>query len=134
MSINLGIFQIYNPVRSTLKVKVYPVVGYKKITDSNHDKAHPSIHLFSVDVMAGTEVGVVADGALVGTEFQNQFLLRGYVCADLFTRSVCAYFVYLNFQHTKKKKEKKKFIDFFIIFYYCFCPFLIYLSFYFLFF
>ena len=110
MSINLGIFQIYNPVRSTLKAKVYPVVGYKKITDSNHDKAHPSIHLFSVDVMAGTEVGVVADGALVGTEFQNQFLLRGAmsacVCRPVYPIGLRVFCI-PKFSAYEKKKRKK---------------------------
>ena len=79
--------QIYNPIRFILKVKVYLVVGLKpgikRSTDSDRDLVCPSNHHFSVDVKAGTEVGLVADGAPVGTEFQNQILLMGGTSAHV---------------------------------------------------
>ena len=79
--------QIYNLIRFILKVKVYLVVGLKpgikRSTDSDRDLVHPSNHHFSVDVKAGTAVGLVADGAPVGTEFQNQILLMGGTSAHV---------------------------------------------------
>ena len=118
--------QIYNPIRSILKVKVYLVVGLKpgikRSTDSDRDLVRPSNHHFSVDVKAGTEVGLVADGAPVGTEFQNQSLsmggTRACVCRPVYPFGLGVFCIskFLAYENLKNKC---------MILFYCFCPFLL---------
>ena len=120
--------QIYNPIRSILKVKVYLVVGFKpgikRSTDSDRDLVRPSNHHFSVDVKAGTEVGLVADGAPVGTEFQNQSLSMGGTRACV-CRPVCLFGLgvfcipkFLAYENFKNKNKCMIWFD-------CFYPFLL---------